>query len=285
MRNIILGTDFGTDCDDAAAIRILVRAHKNREVNLLGIIINDSMECSCSALKTFLKYEGVSGIPIGIDYDFDDYKGKYTYQYMLNEKSDEHLSNSDFEDGVNLYRRLLLESRKKVDIIEIGFTQVLSKLLNIDSKLIKDKVNRLWVMGGKWDNLESGREFNFSATPLASKSANHICKKWPTRITFLGWEIANEIICGKQLADNDILRDVFQVHGSQNGRSSWDPLLTYIAVVGDEQKAGFDCVFGRAEIEENGINHFTEEVNGSHCFVIKKYDNDYYEKVLENLIT
>ena len=40
MRNLILGTDWGSDCDDCVAARVVARAHKNGEINLLGIGIN-----------------------------------------------------------------------------------------------------------------------------------------------------------------------------------------------------------------------------------------------------
>ena len=38
MRNFILGTDWGEDSDDCVAIRVLARAHKKGEINLLGIL-------------------------------------------------------------------------------------------------------------------------------------------------------------------------------------------------------------------------------------------------------
>ena len=40
MRNIILGTDWGEDCDDAVAVRVLTRSHKAGKINFIGAGIN-----------------------------------------------------------------------------------------------------------------------------------------------------------------------------------------------------------------------------------------------------
>jgi hypothetical protein len=62
MRNFILGTDWWSDCDDAVALRLLLRAHKNNQVNLLGIIINACMENSVASIKAFIDSESVINI-------------------------------------------------------------------------------------------------------------------------------------------------------------------------------------------------------------------------------
>ena len=63
MRNFILGTDWWTDCDDAVAIRILARAHKNGDICLKGVGINACMEYSVKSLDAFLRSEGIEDIP------------------------------------------------------------------------------------------------------------------------------------------------------------------------------------------------------------------------------
>ena len=44
MRNMILGTDWWTDCDDAVAVRLVCRAVKEQKIRLLGVGINACME-------------------------------------------------------------------------------------------------------------------------------------------------------------------------------------------------------------------------------------------------
>ena len=68
MRHLLLGTDWGEDCDDAVAVRILARKHKAGEIDLCGIGVNTRFAESVPALVAFLEREGVH-VPIGIDRD------------------------------------------------------------------------------------------------------------------------------------------------------------------------------------------------------------------------
>ena len=130
MKNLILGTDWWTDCDDAVALRLLCREVKARKVNLLGIGINACMEYSVASVRGFLRAEGIENIPLGIDSDATDCGGgKPPYQKRLAENWCPDGSNSDAEDAVRLYRRLLAESEERVEIMEIGFLQVVVGLL------------------------------------------------------------------------------------------------------------------------------------------------------------
>ena len=85
MRNIILGTDWWTDCDDAVALRMLARAHKKGEICIKGIGINGCMEYSVTSVEGFLYTEGVDDIPLGIDLDGTDFGGNPPYQKRLAE--------------------------------------------------------------------------------------------------------------------------------------------------------------------------------------------------------
>ena len=130
MREFILGTDFWTDCDDAVAIRLLTKAMRAHEIRLLGVAINACMEYSLASLVGFLRADGVSGIPVGIDLDATDFGGAPPYQKRLAERFAPDVTNADAEDAVRLYRRLLAESEEGgVELIEIGYPQVLAALL------------------------------------------------------------------------------------------------------------------------------------------------------------
>ena len=54
MRHLLLGTDWGEDCDDAVAVRILARKHKAGEIDLCGIGVNTRFAESVPALVAFL---------------------------------------------------------------------------------------------------------------------------------------------------------------------------------------------------------------------------------------
>ena len=291
---VILGTDFWTDCDDAVAIRLLARMEKKGYVRLIGVGINACMEASAPAVDAFLQNEGYENLPLGIDLEAGDFTGKPHIQYPLAALPGKHRSNEECENAVKLYRRLLAASDERVDIIEIGFPQILSGLIRSEGdeisplsglELVKEKVGKTWVMAGKWDDLEQGREHNFENNQRSRTAGKILCDEWPTEITFLGWEVGNTVITGGTLKKDDLLYSVIADHGSPNGRSSWDPMMVYIACLGDEEKAGFDTVCGKAALEEEtGINHFDKLEDGPHKFVVKKYDDNYYKDIINKII-
>lgn len=293
MRNLILGTDWWTDCDDVVALRILARAHKSGDICIKGIGINGCMEFSVASLDGFLKTEGVRGIPIGIDVDATDFGGNPPYQKRLSAFASEYFSNDDAEDAVRLYRRILAESEEKIEIIEIGFLQVFANVLeskpdDISEKtgieLVSEKVSKVWIMAGKWDE-ENGEENNFIRNERSRAAGNVLCEKCPVPVTFLGWEIGADVITGDNLKKGDVLYWVLCDHGSENGRESWDPMLVLMALIGDENKAGYDTVQGTASVDRRtGHNNFVRSDDGRHRYVIKKKDNDYYKNMINDII-
>lgn len=291
---VILGTDFWTDCDDAVAIRLLARMEKQGYVKLIGVGINACMEASAPAVDAFLQNEGYENIPLGIDPLAGDFTGKPHIQYPLAALPGKHRRNEECEDAVRLYRKLLAESDEKVDIIEIGFPQILSGLIRSEGdeisplsgvELVKEKVGKTWVMAGKWDDLEKGREHNFENNQRSRTAGKILCDEWPTEIVFLGWEVGNTVITGGTLKKDDVLYSVLVDHGSPNGRSSWDPMTVYMACIGDVEKAGYDTVVGKASLEEDtGINHFDKYEGGPHKFVVKKFEDSFYADAINKII-
>lgn len=294
MKKIILGTDWWTDCDDAVAMRLLARAHKAGEIELLGVGINACMEDSVTSLDGFLNTEGIDALPIGIDLAATDYGGEPPYQKRLTAYAKRYRSNADAEDAVRLYRRLLSESDSAVELVEIGFLQVVSALLqskpdDISPKsglaLVSEKVSKIWVMAGRWD-VDCGKENNFCRNPRAISAGEIFCRLCPVPVTFLGWEVGTLVVSGGTLADQDILHHVLCDFGSPEGRKSWDPMLALLAVIGNEEKAGYDTVTGTATLNaETGENHFTERADGLHAYVKMKMPPAYYEEQINQRIS
>ncbi len=285
MKNVILGTDWWDDCDDVVAVRLLTNLHKQHEVNLLGVIINACMEYSVSSLGAFLNSCDVE-VPIGIDLEATDFGGTTVYQKPLAGLPSRYKGNIDAEDPVKLYRRLLADSDTKVDIMEIGYPQVLAALLNSPEdeysqltgmELVAQKVGHLWMMAGKWGEVDGGVENNFARNRRASIAAAQLCEQWPTAMTFLGWEVGATVITGTQLPQDDLLKEVMVNHGSGEGRSSWDPMLILLAAAVKPEQAGYECVYGQARVTpEEGRNFFTPSATGRHRYVVKQRPDQWY---------
>ena len=293
MRNFILGTDWWTDCDDAVALRVLTRYIKREEANLLGVVINGCTKYAVASLMGFLRADGIFGIPVGIDACATDFGGWARYQKRLAEDYCPKVTNANGEDGVRLYRRILAGSAEPVDIIEIGFLQVITALLESDGddiseksglELVKEKVSRVWVMGGRWDRAGT-KEHNFSRTEKAIVASSKFCELCPVPVTFLGWEVGNDVWSGAALDEDDHLHRVLLDHGSKNGRLSWDPMLVLLALIGDAEKAGYETVTGKASVDKNtGRNYFKKCTEGIHTFVKKKYNSEYYENQIDEIL-
>jgi hypothetical protein len=293
MRSIILGTDWWSDCDDAVALRVIARCAKAGKVKLLGVGINACMEHSVASLKAFLNCEGLPSVPIGIDRSATDFVGKAVYQRRLAKQFAPSLSNDDGEDAVRLYRRLLAASTEKVEILEIGFLQVVAALLqsgpdDISPKsglaLVREKVAKFWVMAGKWDN-DGEKEHNFCNNARSRAAGAAFCTLCPVPVTFLGFEIGYGVITGNDLAENDVLHQVMSDHGSAKGRHSWDPMLALLALIGDEREAGYDTVKGTARVDaDTGANHFTPHADGKHSYVIRQHDAAFYAEKINEII-
>ena len=293
MRNFILGTDWWTDCDDAVAVRLLARAHKSGKIQIKGIGINGCMEYSVKSLDGFLSSEGVYGIPIGIDLDAIDFRGNPPYQKRLSALSSKYNSNADAQDAVKLYRKILASCDEPLEIIEIGYLQVISGLIESQAdeishktgiELLKEKVSKIWVMAGKWDE-PLGLENNFARNERSRTAGSNFCKKCPVPVTFLGYEVGVSVITGDNLQEDDVLYRVLCDHGSENGRMSWDPMLVLMALIGDEERAGYDTVRGTASVDpQSGENSFLSCADGMHKYVIKKMPDGYYKNQINELI-
>ncbi len=293
MRNFILGTDWWTDCDDAVALRIVSRFVKEGKINLKGIIINASMEYSYASLKGFLLSEGISGVPMEIDLEATDFGRNPPYQKRLKDTFCPNLENPEKSDPVKLYRKLLAESCEPVEIIEIGYLQVVAGFLESKAdeisplsgaELVKKKVKKFWVMAGKWDK-NGERENNFCRNERSRIAAEKFCRLCNVPVTFLGWEIGFDVITGGKLEKEDTLYKALCDHGSFNGRSSWDPMLVLMAIIGNEEKAGYSLVKGTASVKpSDGSNYFEENEKGLHGYVKKNFSNEYYEDLINDII-
>ena len=292
-RTFLLGTDWWTDCDDCVALRILSRAVKAGKARLGGIVLNGCMEYSVASIDGFLTLEGLADIPVGLDAAATDFGGNPPYQKRLAQYAASRRSNADAEDAVRLYRRLLAKAEQPIEMIEIGYLQVVAALLESQgddispldgATLIRQKVSHVWVMAGKWDE-PCGRENNFARNGRSRRAGYVFCDKCPVPVTFLGFEVGERVISGRSLRSGDPLHDALCDHGSANGRSSWDPMLVMLALDGDAARAGYDTVCGTASVDAaSGCNQFKIHDAGLHRYVVKQHPDEYYESLLEAAI-
>ncbi|MBR5428688.1 MAG: hypothetical protein IK118_10100 [Clostridia bacterium] len=289
--NILHGTDWWTDCDDIAALRVLCRAHRAGKIRLLGVGIDSVMEYSAPSVSAFTENEGVR-VPIGIDRSAIRDGSGCKYQKVLAEYPHFVRSNDECDEAWRLYRKTLARLDGKADITEVGFPQIIMQLLKSEpdeyspltgEELVREKVGRIWLMAGQWDR-SPGREYNLTAYPACCEAGDYLCGHAPVPLVFLGFEVGLNVITGNELADGDLLKTAFAAHGSPNGRHSWDPMLVTAAVTGDFEAAGYSAVYGTAHVDPaTGENTFTPG-DGAHCYQVKKHPDGFYSDMINALI-
>ena len=288
---ILHGTDWWTDCDDVAALRLLLRAHRAGLIRLLGIGIDSVMEFSAPSVSAFCTDEGLE-IPIGIDPAAVRDGRNCRYQAVLAGFPHRVESNAACPDAVALYRGALAALPGKAVITEVGFPTILSRLLKsppdglsplTGTELVREKVERMVLMAGKWD-VPRGCEYNLSAYPACAEAGAYLCENSPVPITFLGFECGVEVISGDRLPHTDLLYRAFEAHGSAKGRCSWDPLTVLAAIVGDMRRAGYETVRGFARVDpQTGENSFTEAPDGPHAYLVPLHGPQWYADRLNAL--
>ncbi len=303
-RRIILGTDWWTDCDDVAAVRIACYMAKKGVWDMLGIVINGCMPYSAASLSNFLACDGIT-VPLGIDPSATDFGGNPPYQKRLAEMQCSAVrKNEDCEHAVRLYRRLLASSPDhSVELMEIGYLQALADTLDsppddlsplTGAELINRKVKFLWCMAGSWER-KIGHENNFARNRRSADGAYRLLSRYPGKICFLGYEVGASVIV-HPIRENDPLTQAFADHGSANGRSAWDPMLVTLAAAcpllypefpSTEQfsAAGYKLIRGWTCVHpDTGENTFRADPHAPHGYVKKLQPDIWYEKQLDALL-
>ena len=282
---VIIDTDMATDCDDAAALAVAHALEKQGEAEILGVAVNNRGDSSVGAVAAINSFFGRKEIPLGA------YKGNTVgtnetpvFDNLANDTQcfgHRSCSRSDVPSAVELYRSLLVTRRSPdVVIVSIGHLNNLQDLLKSDPDsasdldgvaLVKRSVSHAVIMGG---NYPEGREHNFHARGSA-ESAAFVVEAWPTPIVFSGFEIGARIFTGPTLAGrekgNPVAR-AYSLHSSrplERGRPSWDQTAVLAAVRGP------DCFWnvsnpGRNRVETDGSNHWMNDANGRHVYLIER---------------
>ena len=182
-RDVIFGTDWFTDCDDCVAARVLARLSKQGMVNVLGVAANACNRYTARSLGAFLESEGLGDVQIGIDTKSNKNIGIPTYQIRMFKMPSKYSKNSDCIAAVSLYRKCLAGAQGRVDIIEVGFLQVLEQLLKSEpdeysplcgTELVKQKAGRVWSMAGDFSQT-AGRQGIQPVRYRRGKKGSRLC--------------------------------------------------------------------------------------------------------------
>ena len=287
--NIIFETDMGNDVDDALAIDMLYKYHKQGRIRLMAVMINKEGEYPPQYIDLLNTWYGQKRIPIG------GYSGT-KQSVMAGNNYTETICNAKNEKGkplykrsikdystlpssVELYRRLLSKAAdQSVTIVSVGFSTNLAKLMESKAdeysslsgiELVRQKVGRLVVMAGHMKD-PNYTEFNVTGDiPACQKVFN----QWPTPIYVSPFELGLQIRYPARSIENDftwtahhpIVESYKAYLKKMEDRPTWD--LTAVLYAIDPQQFFNISPAGRIEVTDKGTTHYTQDEKGHHFYL------------------
>ncbi len=293
MKHIILDTDMGPDCDDAAALALLHIFADQGRCRILGVAHCTSNPYGAGTIDAINRYYGRPEIAVST------YHGKgflaEEHHMIYNRYITTHLPNryrdTQPEEAVAMYRRILAEQEdKSVECVAIGPLNNLSALLNSRADeysdldgvtLVKQKVIRLTAMAGVYPTVTEMAELvrKDSGKPIAEieefnvacdvGAARNIAKNWPTPKIYLGGE-AGLLVTGSTLSaflpEDHPVRIAYQLYTNNKGRFSWDVFTVDFAVIPDNPRYRLSPA-GTVRFDEKGRTIWTPDEDGTDHFV------------------
>ena len=281
--SVIFDSDMGPDYDDVGAITILHNFADEGAANILATIASTKYDGVAEVFDVFNTYFNRPDIPVGIpsgkasmlrdnQHWSDTVRMKYPHSIK---------NNSEAEDAVKLYRRILAaQPDTSVTIITVGFLTNIANLLRSQADsaspltgkdLVNKKVKNMVSMAGKFPE---GSEFNVN---IDAASSIYAFENFPRPVIFSGFEIGKDLKAGIPLISDSTIqhspvKDVFRISIPMSaedsaGRMSWDETAVLVGVKGYEPYYTLNS--GRIVVDGKGANKWNSAGTGHSHLVVK----------------
>lgn len=291
-KQIIFDTDIGMDCDDAAALGILLNAHKRGECEILAITASTGRDGATATVNAICDYYGVNGIPVGRMKRMLQCDGVNNYARAVMEK----YGTEDVEtDAVPLLRKTLAEAAGKVSVIAVGPLSNLEELLKskadefsplCGADLVKQKVDKLYVMIGSFPQNFGGKRFREWNLLQDVPAARYVIENWGTKKVYLPHEIGAAVFTEMGQNENPVwysMKNFAIANGVDisNGyrRESWDPVTCMIAL-NENNPLFIYSPDGTVKVDEDCVTLFEEKTGGLDKYLSVNSDLKGIEKLL-----
>lgn len=296
MIKILLDTDLGSDCDDAGALAVLHKMADKGLCEILAVTHCSSGVCGAVTIQAINDWYKRPEIPIGI-YKKREFLTAGNYIKYSKPLSEAYLQNNDMpqiEDAVRVMRKTLVEN-KDVVIAVIGMSNNIAQLLKSEAddisslsgmELVKQSVKCMYVMGGHFSDLTYG-EYNI-VTDI--ESARYVSENFPMPICYIGFEVGDKVITGRNLKKQPQENPVRQAYYIWNmsilkkeffGRSSWDPITVYCAVIEDNH---LYIKSSPKQITFDGDGCVVMRDGGKDCYMIAKASDAEVQNTIDELL-
>jgi inosine-uridine nucleoside N-ribohydrolase len=257
---VIFDTDMGNDIDDALALAMLHALTDRGECQLIGVTLTNASPAAVPYIRMVNRFYGRGDLPVGAA--IKTLKDGAQDGYMsaaLRRMGAENSGTADPAPAV--LRRLLMNSREPVVIVQTGFSTNLAALLESPGgpALAKEKVALLVVMAGNF--ADGAPEYNVK---IDVDSAKAVFERWPTPIVFSGFEIGRELLFPAASIEHDFtyasphpIAESYRAYQKMPyNRPTWD-LTAALQAVRPEHGYFTLSEPGTVQVETKGITHFT----------------------------
>jgi len=286
MKNIIFDTDLGCDCDDVMALDLLLAGQRSGDCRLLAVTSSLGLDTAAPCIRAICRQHGCGDMLIGRtslrqDPDKDCYATAVANAFP---------AAGDYVDSVKLLRKLLAEYRD-VTVVVTGYLTNVTALLQSPAdelspldgmELVRQSVREFAIMGGAFSH-ENG--YNPIAEPIINgrvqphaewnivcgiPEAQYFFTHCPVPAVLLPYETGLNMISGGPMRRHGERRLpdslAFTVHGSMNGRHSWDPATALYAVWGAAPWF-YQTVDGTVKVDDTGVTRFVSG-QGQHSILL-----------------
>ncbi|MBQ8088982.1 MAG: nucleoside hydrolase [Clostridia bacterium] len=271
LKYVFLDTDIGPDCDDTAALAILLDQCKRLGVKLLGITHCTGSLYGLATIDIICRCFGVS-VPLGTCNvrGFLSHGHALKYTKPIAERFDHayppKLPQPDAADA--LVRALSGAPDGSVTFIAIGPMNNLARFLREPetAALMRAKVNRIVCMAGCFESDALFSEFNVE---MDIPAARYVVENWKGPLDFCPFEPFENVLTGACLSQypNNPVSIAYRLH-TDGGmlRPSWDLGTVAATLLGASAPYEWSAR-GRIDIDEVGITRFTPHPDGLHRYL------------------
>ena len=278
MKKILLDTDIGPDCDDAAALALVNMYAAEGMVEVLAVTHCTSNPYGVGAIRAIDAWYG-HDFPVGTLKDEGFLTGEQTERYNRPLALELPPERREAEAAVPVMRRALAACGDgEAELIAIGPLRNVAALLasppddisTLDGeRLSARKCARLTLMAGCFElaaapGMKLPRvEWNVEMDVAAART---VLERWHTGMVWCGWELGAQVITGRtlpMLPAGHPVRRAYELHGSAAGRPSWDLLTVQHACCPDCELTS-EGEAGPVTMDGEGATSFRAHEGGAH---------------------
>ena len=285
---IFLDTDIGPDCDDTAALAILLELCRQEHAQLIGATHCTGSPYGLAAIDAHCRLFGIQ-VPLGTcpDRSFLDSASTYCYTPALAKLFTHGYPPEEAQpDAIEVMADALNKVPDgSVTLITIGPLNNIGRALrNPDVRtLMHRKIARIVSMAGNFDTDSASPEWNVQQDVEAART---LVRKWQGELLLSPYQPMDRILTGACLSrypDNPVTVAYRLLTKGEMLRPSWD-LSAVAAAIPGMGGPFIPSEPGIVEFDEYGVSRFIPSPSGKHRFLKLSGSIEEGAAWLENLL-